>query len=428
MLNPLPTLCPKNCIQADPNNPFDLPTDSTVNCIVSNHANVDPTVKECTTTKRNQNPRIAGRPGRIEKWKQDGKGFCKGFGGGRGLFVSTESGRRGGFLVVAQGITQGVSELQANQAITMIQRVRILLFLPAFGASLSLKSNVELPSDPCIHRTKQCSVDSPGLASLSEVGCPRYQEGVFDGKVCVGCFRDDYEIDHWDDMSCAEKAYALEDASQRLESLGSEREGAAVSMQDLKSQSSLWMALAEKEQSQQASNDDPIDSNKFPKANPPASSNPSAPKIDSIREPATSFTPNIETKSTNRAAMDSIASDTTRKESSNYPTNSTLPETNEDDKLQQQQAKNRQQAPPPPTPCTRICRYNADCYDGNVCIGCFRDEHDIAQWSGMSPQEKMFSLEDAADRCKDLSQKAFEGGITEAALREQALQWGAWKG
>jgi len=47
--------------------------------------------------------------------------------------------------------------------------------------------------------------------------------------------------------------------------------------------------------------------------------------------------------------------------------------------------------PPPPTPCTRICRYNQNCYDGTVCIGCFRDTtHDIAHyWSSMSGSETM---------------------------------------
>ncbi|OEU21519.1 hypothetical protein FRACYDRAFT_235146 [Fragilariopsis cylindrus CCMP1102] len=56
------------------------------------------------------------------------------------------------------------------------------------------------------------------------------------------------------------------------------------------------------------------------------------------------------------------------------------------------------QPPTPATPCTRICRYNINCYDGNVCIGCFRDTHDISHWSCFSSKEKQFSLEDAADR------------------------------
>mmetsp|Transcript_3611 Transcript_3611/g.7984 ORF Transcript_3611/g.7984 Transcript_3611/m.7984 type:complete len:161 (+) Transcript_3611:2497-2979(+) len=124
---------------------------------------------------------------------------------------------------------------------------------------------------------------------------------------------------------------------------------------------------------------------------------------------------------------------------------------------------------PPPTPCTRICRYNQKCFDGKVCIGCFRETHEIARWSSMSPNEKRCSLEDAADRFCDLAVAAssstsssandsdydsdydhdtandnddataggtttadsssllqhFGGGISEAELRRQALLWGA---
>ena len=67
------------------------------------------------------------------------------------------------------------------------------------------------------------------------------------------------------------------------------------------------------------------------------------------------------------------------------------------------------QPPTPPTPCTRICRYNINCYDGNVCIGCFRDTHDISHWSCFSSKEKQYSLEDAADRCHDQQQQQDQG-------------------
>jgi predicted Fe-S protein YdhL (DUF1289 family) len=107
----------------------------------------------------------------------------------------------------------------------------------------------------------------------------------------------------------------------------------------------------------------------------------------------------------------------------------------------------------PPTPCTRICRYNINCYDGNVCIGCFRDTHDISHWSRLSSKEKQFSLEDAADRCHDQQQQDqdqqtessssesllssssseseselhyYEGSISENELRKQAKMWGQY--
>ena len=41
----------------------------------------------------------------------------------------------------------------------------------------------------------------------------------------------------------------------------------------------------------------------------------------------------------------------------------------------------------PSTPCTRICRYNADFFDGQVCIGCYREAYEIGTWTSMSPYE-----------------------------------------
>ena len=53
----------------------------------------------------------------------------------------------------------------------------------------------------------------------------------------------------------------------------------------------------------------------------------------------------------------------------------------------------------PSTPCVRICRYNANFYDGQICIGCYRDAFEISSWpSSMTSQEKSWALLDAADR------------------------------
>jgi predicted Fe-S protein YdhL (DUF1289 family) len=75
----------------------------------------------------------------------------------------------------------------------------------------------------------------------------------------------------------------------------------------------------------------------------------------------------------------------------------------------------------PPTPCIRICRYNADFYDGQVCIGCFREAFEISQWSspGMSNVDRSYALLDASDRV-DL---AFEGSISKEELLRQAQAW-----
>ena len=71
------------------------------------------------------------------------------------------------------------------------------------------------------------------------------------------------------------------------------------------------------------------------------------------------------------------------------------------------------------TLCVRICRYNADCYDGAVCIGCFRDGFEIGQWASMSPLERSYALQDAADRW----QPGYEGSVSKEALVQQAQYW-----
>jgi predicted Fe-S protein YdhL (DUF1289 family) len=87
------------------------------------------------------------------------------------------------------------------------------------------------------------------------------------------------------------------------------------------------------------------------------------------------------------------------------------------------------------TPCNRICRYNTNVYDGHVCIGCFRDTYEISHWEGMTPQEKAYTLDDAAVRlAEQLSTKTtttndnedgrrWYGSVSETELREQANQW-----
>jgi predicted Fe-S protein YdhL (DUF1289 family) len=78
----------------------------------------------------------------------------------------------------------------------------------------------------------------------------------------------------------------------------------------------------------------------------------------------------------------------------------------------------------PPTPCTRICRYNADFYDGAICIGCFRDSYEISNWRVLTAIEKAYALEDAADRCRETeSIEKFEGGISQKELLRQAKMW-----
>ena len=80
----------------------------------------------------------------------------------------------------------------------------------------------------------------------------------------------------------------------------------------------------------------------------------------------------------------------------------------------------------PSTPCTRICRYNANFFDGQVCIGCFREAYEIGTWAGMTGIEKSYTLLDAADRTKLLDgtdNSYFEGSISQDELLRQAEYW-----
>ena len=95
----------------------------------------------------------------------------------------------------------------------------------------------------------------------------------------------------------------------------------------------------------------------------------------------------------------------------------------------------------PSSPCNRICRYNANFFDGKICIGCYREEYEISTWAVMSAQEKSWALLDAADRVPEgcyASQNVaereegdesansscnFSGAISKDELLRQAKYW-----
>ena len=95
----------------------------------------------------------------------------------------------------------------------------------------------------------------------------------------------------------------------------------------------------------------------------------------------------------------------------------------------------------PSTPCVRICRYNANFFAGQICIGCYRDEYEISSWASSSAQEKSWALLDAADRVPegcDANQNVvkseggedttsnscdFTGAISKDELLRQAKYW-----
>ena len=51
----------------------------------------------------------------------------------------------------------------------------------------------------------------------------------------------------------------------------------------------------------------------------------------------------------------------------------------------QPDARRERAAPEVPSPCTNVCRMNADT---GYCEGCFRTLDEIARWSGATPEEK----------------------------------------
>lgn len=71
----------------------------------------------------------------------------------------------------------------------------------------------------------------------------RYNGSFFEGKVCIGCFRETYEIQTWQSMDPYEKSLALLDAIDRCESVAESFEG-AVQASDLVSQREYWQTLA----------------------------------------------------------------------------------------------------------------------------------------------------------------------------------------
>ncbi len=82
----------------------------------------------------------------------------------------------------------------------------------------------------------------------------------------------------------------------------------------------------------------------------------------------------------------------------------------------------------PITPCNRICRYNNSFYNGQVCIGCFRDTYEIKMWQSMTPSEKSVTLLDAIDRCSSdtgekNSNRNFDGAVTVEELVKQYNYW-----
>jgi predicted Fe-S protein YdhL (DUF1289 family) len=79
----------------------------------------------------------------------------------------------------------------------------------------------------------------------------------------------------------------------------------------------------------------------------------------------------------------------------------------------------------PSTPCVRICRYNSNYYNGQVCIGCYREVYEIGTWQGMTKNQKSLTLLDCIERCntKQHESGGFDGAITIEELTRQYMYW-----
>ena len=53
------------------------------------------------------------------------------------------------------------------------------------------------------------------------------------------------------------------------------------------------------------------------------------------------------------------------------------------------------------SPCVKICKYEKSFMNGNVCIGCFREQHEITNWVKMSNSDKLLVLDDAKERKRE---------------------------
>ena len=92
----------------------------------------------------------------------------------------------------------------------------------------TLNSNVQAPTTPCI---RIC----------------RYNSSFHDGQVCIGCYREAYEIKSWQSMTSIEKAMTLLDAIDRCDESEGRFEG-AISKDELIQQYQYWEKMAKSAQ------------------------------------------------------------------------------------------------------------------------------------------------------------------------------------
>ncbi|KAL7540887.1 hypothetical protein ACHAWF_006806 [Thalassiosira exigua] len=109
-------------------------------------------------------------------------------------------------------------------------------------------------SEESIHTTKSSAqgCDPTDVPSTPCVRICRYNSSFYDGRVCIGCFREAYEIETWQSMTPTQKSMTLLDAIDRSpagdcedeEDLTAEKFDGAITFRELKRQHRFWTESA----------------------------------------------------------------------------------------------------------------------------------------------------------------------------------------
>ncbi len=194
----------------------------------------------------------------------------------------------------------------------------------------------------------------------------RYNNNFFNGKVCIGCFRETIEISSWSQMTNLEKGFALEDAADRCDEscIGTIQEGdirfdGGVDSNELRKQAQAWFEL-----SNRSNNEDNRSLNENEKNEETTYSNSSKIKSADIR--GSDYNPSI--------IIESI---------SNHDQ-----ETNTYDVIF--------------NPCKGICRFDSRFFDGQVCQKCYRDKYEVMDWGKFTHEQKIIALLDIDNRKREV--------------------------
>ena len=133
--------------------------------------------------------------------------------------------------------------------------IYLMLVPSVHGFLVLLPTNVEtlkrtslFSSDPSESISNPAQKSTPAVPLTPCTRICRYNSKVFGGQVCIGCFRETYEIGRWQSMSKNEKYYALLDAADRHEELQCMGNGndvtTNVSREELMRQAEFWKSQA----------------------------------------------------------------------------------------------------------------------------------------------------------------------------------------